>query len=126
MAHSIEYNSEANIIESQYQGEIELNELLEGTREIMQLIKQTNCFNILTDLSNATLNASVLDLYDHPQQLVQVIEEAGIQFYKLKRAFVSKESGERFIFYEDVAVNRGHNVKQFQKIEEARRWLQQN
>lgn len=127
MAYTVEYNSTENIVESHFQGETTLEELREMARKVMPIVNETNCMNVLTDLSNAYLNTSILDLFYHPQTLAEIIEEAGISFRDLRRAFVIAEDIEKemFKFYENVAVNRGHTVMLFHDIEEARKWLQQ-
>jgi len=124
MTYTVEYNANTKIIESHFQGETDLEELKEVARKTLQIVQQTNCLNVLTDLSDASLNASVVDLFEHPQQLAEIIQEAGLNVHMLKRAFVVRGDGENFKFYEDVAVNRGHTVMLFHDLDKARNWLQ--
>jgi len=124
MTYTVEYNANTKIIESHFQGETDLEELKEVARKTLQIVQQTNCLNVLTDLSDASLNASVVDLFEHPQQLAEIIQEAGLNVHMLKRAFVARGEGESFKFYEDVAVNRGHTVMLFHDLDKARNWLQ--
>ncbi len=125
MTHTVEYNSAAHIVESHLHGETSLGELKQTAREAMLIVKEKNCFHILTDLLDAHLNASASEMYFHPQELAQIITEAGLTVHQLKRAFVVAEASELFKFYENVAVNRGHTAMLFSDIEEARKWLQQ-
>ncbi len=124
MTHTVEYNSERHIVESHVHGETDLGELQRIARETMRVVKEKNCFNILTDLLDARLNASTADMYFHPQDLAEIIKEAGLSVHQLQRAFVVSETSELYKFYENVATNRGHNAKLFNDLEEARAWLQ--
>ena len=125
MAYSVEYDSTEEIIVATITGKTNLSDFREVLLIIIQLVKQRKCFRILTDLREAKLNASVVEIYNLPGEISELVIEKGLHFHAIKRAFVAPKDKGHFDFYETVSRNRSHNVKLFYDLEEAKAWMRE-
>ena len=126
MAYSVEYDSTAEIIVANITGKTNVADLREVLFIIIQLVKQRQCFRILTNLQEAKINASVVDIYNLPGEISERIKESNLNFHAIKRAFVASKDKGHLDFYETISRNRSHNVKLFYDLEEAKAWLQES
>jgi len=69
-------------------------------------------------MRSATINISVAGLFYSPKAM----DESGVS-RTIKRALLVPAAFEESEFLETVTRNRGHNLKVFRDIEEAKRWL---
>ena len=92
---------------------------------IIRTAKRENCFRILTDLSKAELNVSVMQTFNLPQDIVEFAAAEGLEIHAFKRAFVVSENQDVLDFYETVARNSSHHIRLFHDIEEAKAWLKE-
>ncbi len=122
MPHSVQYNAAEDIIEAHIQGKTGVPELTEAMREIFRNAAWEGCPRILTDLREADLDLTTIEIYHLPEIVKQEAETASLKIYHIKRAYVVRQNQD-MDFYEDVSVNRGHNVKVFQDSTKARQWL---
>ena len=104
-------------------GKADLAELREFAVSIIRTAKRENCFRILTDLSKAELNMTVMQTFNLPQDITEFAAAAGLDIHAFKRAFVASENQDVLDFYETVARNRSHYTRLFHDIEEAKAWL---
>ena len=125
MAYSVEYDSTEEMIVANITGKINAFDLREVLLIIIQLVKQRQCFRILTDLREAKLNASVVEIYDLPGEISEIIKKNDLNFHTLKRAFVAPKDKGHLDFYETVSRNRSHNVRLFYDLEEAKTWMRE-
>ena len=123
MSHTIIYNSESHVIEIKVQGKLTVDEIREITSEIAQIAVAKNCFLCLSDLREARLNLSTLELYELPQIISDMLASAGVNVHGFKRALVVAKDLENFRFFETVTSNRSQNARLFQDIDEAKKWL---
>lgn len=115
----VTYNLEMNCIESVISGILDKHAALNSAEKVAKLSEQHNCRRCLTDIRNAELSLSVVDLYQLPPQLVK-----GNLDQTWKRAILTNELIEEAFFYEDTATNQGLQVKVFVDQEAALKWLQ--
>ena len=123
MTHSVEYDVTENMVMAGITGEADLAELREFAVNIIRTAKRENCFRILTDLSKAELNVTVMQTFNLPQDIVEFAVSEGLEIHAFKRAFVASENQDVLDFYETVARNRSHHIRLFHDIEEAKAWL---
>jgi len=123
MSHTITYNPKAQIIETKTQGGINLKESEEIISEVLQAIRKHNCFFILSDYRESTLDLSTLEIYDIPKRVSAKTTLSGISEHKLKRAIIAERESENFRFFETVTLNSGQQIKLFDNSDEAKKWL---
>ena len=123
MLHTITYNSDSGIVEIKFQENVTWKEVKEILWQSAQIAKEQNCFLFLSDLREATMKLSTLELYELPKILSETFTSSEIPTHKLKRAFVVAKDLEAYSFFENVNVNRGYRHKMFQDISEAKKWL---
>ena len=124
MHNVISYHSTGGYIEVKIQGSLTLNAVRDITLEVMRLAKEQDCFLVLGDYREMTVaNLSTVDIYDVPKIITDVATASGLPVHKFKRALVVAQDLDDFSFFETVTLNRGQNVKIFQDMAEARKWL---
>ena len=94
-----------------------------ATVDVVQMAKDRGCFRILNDMREATLNLSMVEVYNLPNLFAETASTASLQVYKFKRALVISEDQALLPFFENVSRNRLHKVRLFHTIEEAEQWL---
>lgn len=119
-------DKETGIIHGKIKGKTDNLVLRKYALEMDKVISAENKKLILSDYREAFFSFSVLELFHLPEKHNLLLESLGKNIHALKRALlVSKSDDEMANFFEDVAVNRGQNVKVFTDEEEAINWLQQ-
>ncbi len=99
-------------------GEFDAPALSEATGQMVELIRETGCSQILMDHRQATPRLSVLEQYERPERA------ASLGVPKSARiALVHNGSREVYDFIETVAVNRGFVLKTFERVVPAKDWL---
>jgi hypothetical protein len=124
MAYSVEYDSSEDIIVANITGKTNLSDFREVLLIIIQLVKQRKCFRILTDLREAKVNASVMEMYTLPGDISEAIKEQDLNIHVIKRAFVAPKDKGHLDFYETVSRNQSHSVRLFYDFDEAKAWVQ--
>ncbi len=123
MSYSIQHHPEDNLILVNIEGETNISELRNAAAEIARTARQAYCFRILTDLRQATLNVSTMDMHSLPGKVEESIAAQGFNLYSFKRAFVVTPDQHVLEFYETVSSNQGHNAMLFRDVERAKSWL---
>ena len=123
MPHTVTYNSETHVVETKASGNLTLDEAKELISDIGQVCVENNCFLCLSDYREATLKLSTLDIYSIPRLLSKILASMGLPANRVKRAVVVAKNIEDFEFYETVTLNSGQNIKLFQDMDEAKKWL---
>ena len=119
MPCSVTYDESMQAVVVVLTGRIDLQSIREAACEVALVCRERGCKRILNDASAAdTRDLTFMNIYNSPK----VLEECGI-LIKTQRALVVPADFEETQFLEDVTCNRGHNLKVFQSIEEARIWL---
>lgn len=124
--YSVTYDSNNHVILITLKGSIDREAINKSRFEAVRLAKEHNCFTVLADLREATSAISFLDIYDLPRTTSEVLSASGIQAHQFKRAIVVALDLDNASFFETVSQNRGHNVRLFRDMEEAKKWLSVN
>ena len=123
MSHTVTYNPETHIVETKAHGNLTLDEAKELISDIGQACVENNCFLCPSDYRDVTLKLSTLDIYSIPHILSETLASMGLPANKVKRAVVVAKDTRDFEFFETVTINNGQNIKLFQDIDEAKKWL---
>jgi hypothetical protein len=118
MTHTLQYNPDTDCIELTIQGIFNMKRLEAIAPEVARLSEKSACLRILNDMSNATIDVSLADIYSSPQQM----DNSGI-CRSTRRALVVPPGFEQATFLETVTRNRGHNLKIFHDRDSATAWL---
>jgi len=113
MAYSVEYDAVEKMIMAKIVGKTTQSELQEFGSRIIHMIKQENCFHILTDLREAAMNVSVVEMFNMPFKLREIAEAEQVSIYSAKRAVVALKTQKDLEFYETVSRNRGYYMQLF-------------
>ncbi len=119
MPHTLTYNSDTDCIELTVEGVFNMERLKKIAPEVAKLSEQSGCLNILNDMSGATIDISLTEIYTNPQEM----DHSGIR-RTTRRALVIPADFDPAAFLETVTRNRGHNLKVFSDRESALEWLQ--
>ena len=117
MPYTIRYEKEQDYLMVSVQGELDLRLLQNMASDVAKTLQDVGCRRILNDLREARPTRTV-EIYNMPD----IAKKAGV-IEGVKRALVVGEKASDFYFLETVFVNRGHQVKMFADIEEAKEWL---
>ena len=123
MPYSVEYDPQTDIIYIRAYGELTLEQVREYTNTAALLAKEKGCFRFLSDLREAVLALSMLDVYNIPKMAKEIGLALDLPEHKIRRAVILPRIGELSIFFETVSKNRVQNVALFDDIETARKWL---
>jgi hypothetical protein len=118
MSHTLAYHPENDYIELLVEGVFDLTRLKRLAPEVARLSAESGSLHILNDMSGATIDVSILEIYSNPQQM----DDAGIS-RSTRRALVVPPNFEHAHFLETVTRNRGHNLRVFTSRDEALAWL---
>jgi hypothetical protein len=123
MSHTIIYNSESQAIELKVSGRFTSHDVKEIISELLQVAKENNCYFILNDFREAIVNLSTMKIYELPQIISDIAASMGLKIHHFQRAAVVVRDYDEFKFFENVTFNQGQNLKLFQDIDEAKKWL---
>ena len=124
MTHTIICNPETQIIETKIQGNITLSEMKEIFAEAVRIAIEKDTFLFLSDFREATINLSVMEIYDLPKILSNIAIPMGVNANRFRRAIVfSQQNFSDSRFAENVTANQGQLAKFFQDVDEAKKWL---
>ncbi len=125
MPYSVSFDEASKLITFTLRGKVDASTLRESVPELLRIAKERGSYLILTDAREMKLDLLTVDIYDLPKFLSDLFTSEGLPITKFKRAFVvSKRIGD-VTFHETVSRNRGHNVKVFEDMQDAKRWLLQ-
>ena len=118
MTHQLAYNAESDCIELTVGGTFTMERLKRIAPEVARLSEESGCLKILNDMSGATIDISLAEIYSSPQEM----DNSGI-CRTTRRALVVPPDFNQAAFLETVTRNRGHNLKVFHDRESALAWL---
>lgn len=125
MPYTLTYD-ETGFIRLFYEGDANLNDMKTVIASGVSLAIEKNCFKVLSDFRAMRLNLSVMDLFSIPKNQIIQSQELNVPFTKFRRAVVvPKEQLDKYKFFENVAVNRAHQIKVFIDLDAAIAWLLQ-
>jgi len=124
MPHSIRYDTETQTVEVTNQGTVTVAEFKEIYSEALQLAAKNGSCLILSNHRATTLTLSMAELYYLHKSFEEVARSLGLDPQRIRRALIPSDQPEAFRFFETVSENRSNsNVKVFQDVDEAKRWL---
>lgn len=124
MNYNIIHNPETDIILVTAHGDMTLEKMIELYTEILNTIKKTNSYLLLSDHRDVRVKMSTIELYNLPQAFEDSSTKTGVDVHKIKRAIIPSERKEDFLFYETLFANRGQSlIKIFNNAVEATKWL---
>ena len=116
MPDLLNINEELGIIEIHSFGEITIKEAAQSMKDCVRISKEKNIDKVLVDASSLTKIPGIVDIFqffsDFPKELTIALVIPQDSFTK-----------DTFSFGENVAVNRGKNVKLFFDLNDAKEWL---
>ncbi len=118
MSYELQYDSKIDCVILRIQDIVTLEVIRMIAPEVARMCEETGCRRLLNDMSTATINISFLDLYKSPKTM----DESGVS-RKTKRALVVPPAFDEPDFLENLTRNRGHDLKIFKDIKEAKQWL---
>ena len=125
MSYSIAYDP-SGMITLRFDGLLALQVALDATADVVPVAKEKGCFKVLTDTREATVKLSMVEVYNLPNLIAEIVSAAGLQVYQFKRAMVISPRQELLPFFENVSRNRFHKLELFHTIESAEQWLFDN
>lgn len=122
MSNCVTFRKDLDIVEIVFRRNIDTQDLEESTVNALQLANDRDLTLFLIDISEAGLEAPLVDVYDLADKRY---EEAGAN--RKNRAALVSSSTEKSLklaeFYQHVCMNRGWMVKVFLSQEKALEWL---
>jgi hypothetical protein len=118
MSFSLRYDKVFDCIIVSFKNSIKVLIIQEVTRQVVHLCKETGCRRILNDMTAASIDMSMMHLFDY----IDNIEKANAPD-TVKSALVFPANFYDSRILESTARNRGNNLKVFFDIKEAREWL---
>ena len=103
------------------EGKVDIQAIRELAPQVAHKCAETGCPRILIDMSAATLELSVMQVFESPA----IMDSAHIS-RTTKRAGVMPAGFADAHFLETITRNRGHNFKLFSSVAEAKAWLHQD
>ncbi len=119
MPFHVKYDSKIDCVVTTITGNIDKSLIDDFFVEVGKIVAENNCRQILSDVRDAKIIASVADIYN----MAKSIKSKGI-LTSLRRAIVISKDHKDYTFWETVCYNQGHQmVKIFQNYEQAKDWL---
>jgi hypothetical protein len=122
MSNSVVYDSSSGLICVTLVGAIDKRIMDDLTMQTLSLVQQHSCFRVLADLRRASSAVSTIDLFQRARETAQHVSATNIPS-SYKRALVVGDNVEDPRFFETVSQNREQQVRIFQDIKDAKRWL---
>lgn len=120
MPWKINHNTDQNIIELTYFGQVTANDLTDAFMAAKDLSQKEDIKKCLADCTDMLGGHSIMNLY----AIIELLE--GFKLHRLKEALLlpSLQASKKDVeFYETACVNRGFNVKIFNNYQQAVEWL---
>jgi len=121
MPFEIKFLGEKGIVSIENRGELTYDELIEQTKEAINLGHENNSRLFLTDFSHVKVQTSMMEVFQFPE----IYEQLGMNQMSKIAVLVSETElkTEELKFYETICLNRGWQIKIFLQKEPAIEWL---
>lgn len=126
MPYTVEHDPVENIVIAKIWGKANLPRLEEFAEEVVLAIRRANCFRVLTDLRSLELDVPLIGLYSLPGTLGNIASARHVDIFAVRRALVIPDGEGKWNFYETISYNRGHVMKAFHDLQEAKDWLKED
>jgi hypothetical protein len=118
MKYEISYSEEKKVVIGKVDGYFDLSAVSEIAGKLAKLNAETNCDKVLTDLRNAEITNSTMEICRMPK----AISEAGLPRMCMI-ALLIREVKPDYRFLETVSMNHGQQVELFNDMGAAIAWL---
>jgi len=118
MAFTVYYDDDLKCIVGFFVGRLDLESSQEYIQEVLRVLAERNCNHFLSDLREAELALSTAQIYDLPETL----DALGLH-HCMRRAILVRRRTPDMDFYETTSINRGYQVRVFDRQESAVEWL---
>ena len=118
MSYTLRHDPESDCVILEFRGRLTLKTIREAAPQAARLCERTGCERLLNDMRAAAIQISFLELFHSPETM----ERAHVS-RRIRRALVLPPGFHEARFLETVTRNRGHDLRVFHEIEEARQWL---
>ena len=120
MKYKIHYDKENDCLIGKFTGALDKETVRKYGENAAKLSLKHICKQLISDISGVQIELSTIELFELPS----LMELAGIdRTWKRVVLIGSDESGADPHFFENVALNRGYNVKVCTDFDEAINWL---
>jgi hypothetical protein len=123
MPYEIDYLEDEKIVTIKNRGEILFEDLLEQTKEALELARRKNATLFLSDNILLENKAKTFEIYELPK----IYDELGASRNN-KLAVLIRKGGHTTKdarFFETICLNRGWNVRLFTSYDDAKAWLKE-
>lgn len=119
MSYTIEIDEKENLIYLTLKGLISLKAGIASRKELAQFVKKTGIKKVIVDQSEGRVDVTISELFEFHSSHNEVLPN------QIKIAIiVSKEEiADNMKFAENVAINRGIDIKVFTSVNEGIKWL---
>lgn len=120
MAYEIQVKLEKDFLNVHVKGERDSESIKKVTKDILTKCIDRKCFNVLIDVRDFKNRIGTLEIF-----MLASAELPEIIKGKLEKVAIVDQRGfeDKIKFFEDVARNRGHNVRMFTEYDEAINWI---
>jgi hypothetical protein len=118
MPYTLSYENASGCIVVTVTGKLDLPLLQSLASDVSEIMQKREHICILNDLRQATPAEGALDIYQMPD----LVKKSGVH-HSCKRAIVVGDKTSEFYFLETMFINRGHQVKMFANMDDAKNWL---
>ncbi len=117
------YDENEGIIETRLTDDITYQDVLDFIDEMINLTMRYDCLSWIVDYTNAQYRLNTIEIFDLPNEVFRRMDLLGGKKFNIKRAIIRIKDNSDFAFLENVASNRGQNLRIFNNKNEAKRWL---
>jgi len=118
MPYTLRHEAQNECVVLTVTGTVTMEAIREMAPAVAALCERTGCRRILNDMSTATVEVSFLEVFGSPKAM----DESGVSRQTIRALVVPPDFREAG-FLETVTRNRGHNLRVFTDLAEAKRWL---
>ncbi|MCX6640784.1 MAG: hypothetical protein NTW14_09930 [bacterium] len=118
MSWTVEFVEDLGVVLARTEGKYDAKIGIEMLKEVNPLLREHSTNRLLIDLRLAELQFSVADLFNRPDEYL----ELGLD-RRLRTGLIFRELNENRRFLETVCVNRGYNLKVFEDYDQAVQWV---
>jgi hypothetical protein len=114
----VSHDGAAGCIVASLSGDLDTHTVGAFFAEVLRVAGETGCHRVVSDLRDATINASAADMY----WMADALSKKNIQILH-RRAIVVSRDQDDYAFWETLCANQGQgNIRIFEDYDEARRW----
>jgi len=120
-SYDIKCTKKGDILYTEAKGERTLQTVLRITKQTIEACKEHCVRKALVDVQKLEGKLSTIEVFSIPSEHFEMLRDRTV----LEKAAIvdRKEHAQSYTFFENVAVNRGYQLKFFNRIEDALEWL---